>query len=149
MQVFSHMCARIAEVLEPGKESIQGPFRKGPFRSIQERNEQRRHISRGPEGWWPTGKFLFFLGNFIQKRKRLKHQKTFWRSYNLSVFATLHSYCQCPWPSINCFLVKGNHLAFLPTLRYGAPADSNLVGILLSYSDLVRLWLLVPNICGR
>jgi hypothetical protein len=25
--------------------------------------------------WWPTGKVLFFSASFIQKRKRLKHQK--------------------------------------------------------------------------
>jgi hypothetical protein len=69
-----------------------------------------------PEGWWPTGKFLFFSASFIQKRKKLKHQ-TLWPSYNLSVFDTLHSYCQCPWLSrIYFFLVKENHLTLLPTM---------------------------------
>jgi hypothetical protein len=32
------------------------------------------------------------------------------------VFSTLHSYCRCPWLSINLFSVKGNQLVFLPTM---------------------------------
>jgi hypothetical protein len=63
---------------------------RGPWtKTAQGRNEQDRthkgshsprkgmtkHISRGPEGSWPTGKILFFSASFIQKRKRLKHQK--------------------------------------------------------------------------
>jgi hypothetical protein len=64
--------------------------RRGPWpkraqgRNKQDRTHERtpslgkamtRHISRGPAGWWPTGKILFFSASFIQKRKRLKHQK--------------------------------------------------------------------------
>jgi hypothetical protein len=49
---------------------------RGPWpERAQGRNEQTRHISRRPEGWWPAGKILFFSASFIQKRKRLKHQK--------------------------------------------------------------------------
>jgi hypothetical protein len=51
-----------------------------------ERNEQMRHTKglthsgrewqdTWPEGWWPTGKILFFSASFIQKRKKLNYQK--------------------------------------------------------------------------
>jgi hypothetical protein len=104
---------------------------KGPLpKRAQERNEQVRtqkrtpslskgitkHVERGPAGWWPTAKVLFFLSKLYNKKGRDLNIITLWPSYNLSVFVTLHSYCQCLWLSINFFLVKGNHLAFLPTM---------------------------------
>jgi hypothetical protein len=64
---------------------------RGPWpKRAQERNEHDRtyertyslrkgmtkHILRGPAGWWPAGKILFFSASFIQKRKRLKHENT-------------------------------------------------------------------------
>jgi hypothetical protein len=52
----------------------------------------------------------------LYKRGRDLNIKTLWPSYSLSVFAILYFYCQCPWLSIKFFSVKGNHLAFLPTV---------------------------------
>jgi hypothetical protein len=66
--------AGIAEVLD-----LKG-LREGMNRWDTQKDSLRKgmteHISRQPEGWWPTGKILFFSASFIQKRKRLKHQNT-------------------------------------------------------------------------
>jgi hypothetical protein len=98
---------------------------RGSWRErTQGRKEQMKHMKgfthserewqdTWPEGWWPTGKILFFSASFIQKRKRLKHQN----HYDLvTAFLFWHFYCQCPWLSINFFSVKWNHLVFLPTM---------------------------------
>jgi hypothetical protein len=59
---------------------------------------------------------FIFLIQLYTKEEETYTSKTLWHSYNLSVFCTLHFYCQCPWLNINFFLVKGNHLAFFPTM---------------------------------
>jgi hypothetical protein len=59
---------------------------------------------------------FYFSQQDLYKRGRDLNIKTLWPSYNLSVFASLYFHCQCPWLSINFFPVKGNHLAFLPTM---------------------------------
>jgi hypothetical protein len=60
--------------------------------------------------------FYFFQQALYKREKDWNVKKTLWPSNNLSVLATLHSYCQCPWLSRNFFSVKGNHLVFLPTV---------------------------------
>jgi hypothetical protein len=59
---------------------------------------------------------FYFSQPELYKRGRDLNIKTLRPSYNPSVFSTLHSYCWCPWLSINFFSVKGNQLVFLPTV---------------------------------
>jgi hypothetical protein len=59
---------------------------------------------------------FYFSQPALYKGGRDLNIKTLWPSYKLSIFASLYCHCQCPWLSINFFSVKGNHLAFLPTV---------------------------------
>jgi hypothetical protein len=103
---------------------------RGPWpERAQGRNEQDRthkgthslrkgmtkHISEGQKADDQLAKF-YFSQQALYKSWRDLNIKTLWPSYNLSVFAILYFYCQCPWLSINFFSVKGNHLVFLPTM---------------------------------
>jgi hypothetical protein len=93
--------AGITEVLDP-KGLREGINRQNTYWEGQKADDQ-------------LAKF-YFSQQALYKRKKDLTSKTLWPSYNFSVFATLHSYCQCPWLSINFFSVKGNHLVFLPTV---------------------------------
>jgi hypothetical protein len=75
----------------------------------------KTHIERAKR-LMTNWQIFYFSQQALYKSRRDLTSKTLGPSYNLSVLATLHSYCQCPWLSINFFLVKGNHLVFLPTM---------------------------------
>jgi hypothetical protein len=92
--------ARITEVLDP-KGLKKGMNKTGHMRGLT-------HSGREWQNTYWEGKNLFLSASFIQQRKR--------PNYNLSVFAILYFYCQCPWLSINFFSDKGNCLASLPTV---------------------------------
>jgi hypothetical protein len=93
------------------KEWTRQDIRKDAL--TQEGND-KTHIERASRLMTNWQNFIFL--SKLYTRGRGLNITTLWPSYNLSVFATLHSYCQCPWLSISFFSVKGNHLAFLPTV---------------------------------
>jgi hypothetical protein len=94
-------CAGITEVLD----------QKG-LREVMNRQDTYQEGQKADD---QLPKF-YFSQQALYKRGRDLNIKTVWPSLTFLFFAILYFYCQCPWLSTNFFSVKGNHLAFPPTM---------------------------------
>jgi hypothetical protein len=104
--------AGIAEVLDP-KGLKKGMNKTGHTKGLSHSGRAWQNAYReGQQADDQLARF-YFSQQALYKRGRDLNIKTLWPSYNLSVFAILYFYCQCPWLNINFFSVKGIHLALL------------------------------------